>query len=70
MKIIGIRFDEVDNPGCNNGNYIPFIAVAADTGKIVAGVTCNCLAGCSGTDRLIDYENQTAFLIRGSIYES
>ncbi|WP_054697719.1 hypothetical protein [Syntrophomonas palmitatica] len=65
MKIINLEIMSIENPGCNNGNYPPWIGVKAETGEVVTGQTCNCLAGCSGQDRLEDYnpQDRTATLV-------
>lgn len=63
VKNIELHFPE--NPGCNNGNYVPWTGINAETGEAVSGSTCNCGAGCSGQDRLegMDWETRTAELI-------
>ena len=51
MRVINITVEELENPGCNNGNY-PEYTVTFDTGENLSGITCRCGNGCSGTDRL------------------
>ncbi len=65
MRILNLTFESIENAGCNNGNYPAWSGIDADTGKVVSGITCNCLAGCAGTDRLESYnrETKTAILI-------
>jgi hypothetical protein len=44
----------IDNPGCNNGNYLTY-TVTNQRGQVVAsGITCRCGRGCSGTDCIRD----------------
>ena len=59
MKIKNVYIEDLENPGCNNGNYPRFTAINAATGEKVVGQTCNCLAGCSSMDRLEDYDPKT-----------
>lgn len=51
MKVIKILIDEIENPGCSNGNYPGYVAVF-DSGEEYSGTTCRCGCGCSGQDRL------------------
>lgn len=53
MKIIRIEVEELENAGCNNGNYPEYVAYF-DNGEKYTGVTCRCGAGCSGTDCIRD----------------
>lgn len=55
MKITNLEINFQDNSGCNNGNY-PVWTGTIENGKNVKGVTCNCLNGCSNTDRLENYD--------------
>lgn len=55
LKIIKIEIEEIENPGCNNGNY-PEYTIYFDNGEKYSGVTCRCGAGCSGTDCIRDLE--------------
>lgn len=50
MKIANIVFEELENAGCNNGNY-PEYTVTFDNGMEYTGLTCRCGCGCSGTNR-------------------
>ena len=51
MKVTNVFVEELENAGCNNGNYPEFTATLED-GTVVTGVTCRCGNGCSGTERL------------------
>ena len=55
LKIIRIEVEEIENAGCNNGNY-PGYTVYFDNGEKYTGVTCRCGAGCNGTDSICDLE--------------
>lgn len=50
MKITNIKFDHVENAGCNNGNHIPY-TVNFDNGAVYEGETCRCRKGCHGVDK-------------------
>lgn len=50
-KIISVEIENIDNPGCNNGNY-PEMVVTAEDGRVYHGMTCRCGNGCSDTDRV------------------
>lgn len=43
--------EDIENPGCNNGNYPMFVATALNGAK-VSGIVCRCRGGCSNTDTL------------------
>lgn len=47
IKILGIVVEDLDNAGCNNGNY-PYVTIKTNRGDW-HGDTCNCGRGCSGT---------------------
>ena len=51
MKVIKIEFEQMDNAGCNNGNY-PEYTVSFDDGTGYTGITCRCGRGCHGLDRI------------------
>lgn len=65
INIIGVEIEIIENPGCNNGNYPKWAGTNTYTGHKVSGKTCNCLCGCSGTDRLenYDYIKRTATVV-------
>jgi hypothetical protein len=49
-----LSIEDIDNPGCNNGNY-PAWSITNPRGQVVAkGITCRCGRGCSGTDCIRD----------------
>jgi hypothetical protein len=49
-----LEIEELENAGCNNGNY-PSYTVKDQNGTIVAqGVSCRCGRGCSETDCVVD----------------
>jgi hypothetical protein len=49
LKLIAIEVEDIENPGCNNGNY-PGYTVTFDDGTTYEGTTCACGMGCSETD--------------------
>ena len=51
MKVKEIIIEELENAGCNNGNY-PLFTVVFDNGQTAEGRTCRCGCGCSGMDQL------------------
>ena len=51
IKIIDFMIEELENEGCNNGNY-PHYAVKFNDGTMYSGRTCRCGRGCSNTDQL------------------
>lgn len=55
LKVKTLEIENLENAGCNNGNYPTFTAVTFD-GKQISGITCRCGSGCSGTTPVkIDY---------------
>jgi hypothetical protein len=54
IKVLSIDIEDMDNAGCNNGNYPEFLMKYSDNGKISSfeGLTCACRKGCSGTMRV------------------
>lgn len=51
---LSLWVEDIDNPGCTNGNY-PEYEIRTTSGDVVyAGVTCRCGRGCSGTDCIRD----------------
>ena len=58
IKVINLHIEDLENEGCNNGNYPHWTGVNAETGEKISGQTCRCLAGCSGLDRL-EYDTVT-----------
>lgn len=59
-KINGIHFrnaiEELENPGCNNGNY-PMVSVHTTNGDY-HGLTCNCRKGCANTWDVFNIEGK------------
>lgn len=51
MKVKNIYIEDLQDAGCNNGNYPRYI-VEFDNGHTHAGITCRCGSGCSNTNRL------------------
>lgn len=51
IKVVEVEVEELENPGCNNGNY-PRYMVTFDDGTAYSGITCRCGKGCAGTERL------------------
>lgn len=47
-KIKRIEVEELENEGCNNGNY-PECTIEFEDGTDYVGYTCRCGNGCSGT---------------------
>lgn len=46
--------EDLENPGCSNGNY-PRYEIRDREGRVVqSGLTCRCGRGCSGTDCVRD----------------
>ena len=44
--------EELENAGCNNGNY-PKYEIQNEKGETIKkGITCNCHKGCSNTDNV------------------
>lgn len=42
--------EEMENAGCNNGNY-PAYRIEDENGNVIqSGITCNCHRGCANTD--------------------
>lgn len=60
IKIRRIEVEDLENAGCNNGNY-PEYTVYFDNGEKYNGVTCRCGAGCSGMDRICKLRNGMDF---------
>ena len=50
-KKIRIEKDNIQNAGCNNGNY-PSYAMYLGSMKIKSGTTCGCGRGCANTDSI------------------
>ena len=51
LRVWKIRVEDIENPGCNNGNY-PRFYLEFENGAYYYGRTCNCERGCSNTSRL------------------
>lgn len=51
LKVKSIEVLNMNNAGCNNGNYPGYIIIFTN-GNQVTGITCACNNGCSNTDRL------------------
>lgn len=51
IKINYVEIEQIENAGCNNGNY-PMVNIYLDNGDIIKGQTCRCMAGCANTFRL------------------
>ena len=47
IKVKSVIIEELENPGCNNGNY-PMVSVHTTNGDY-HGLTCNCRKGCANT---------------------
>ena len=47
IKVKSVTIEELENPGCNNGNY-PMVSVHTTNGDY-HGLTCNCRKGCANT---------------------
>lgn len=62
IKISNLEIEKLENPGCNNGNYSAWQGID-ESGKVIGGITCRCLNGCSNTDRLENYTGNTATLV-------
>ena len=45
IKVKSVIIEELENPGCNNGNY-PMVSVHTTNGDY-HGLTCNCRKGCA-----------------------
>ena len=58
IEVKELRFEEVMDPGCNNGNWQPATVITFDSDEKVVRehqiITCRCGKGCSGTDRCPD----------------
>lgn len=55
VQVESLEIENLENAGCNNGNYPLFTAKTVD-GEIIHGMTCSCGAGCSNTTAVaIDY---------------
>ncbi len=48
MQVKSLEIEDLDNAGCNNGNYPIFRAITFNDQEI-AGITCRCGRGCSNT---------------------
>ena len=62
-KNINFEQEEMENAGCNNGNYPAWTGVTED-GKKIGGISCRCCAGCSNTDRF-KVIGEDIYLIKG-----
>jgi hypothetical protein len=62
VEIVEYREEEMENAGCNNGNYPEWAGLDAETGDALSGDTCRCHSGCSGTDQ-IEFENGKIYLV-------
>ena len=51
VKVKNVKVLDMENMGCNNGNYPTYI-VTFTNGNQASGLTCRCGNGCSNTDRL------------------
>lgn len=51
VELHDVEIEDMQNTGCNNGQYPAFTARLADGTKI-SGTVCGCRRGCSNTDRL------------------
>ena len=45
---------DIDNPGCNNGNYPAWKLTDPDGNTVLGGHTCACGRGCANTDCIYD----------------
>ncbi len=54
IRILEISVEDMDNAGCNNGNY-PMVTIKTNHGDW-HGDTCNCHRGCSGTWNISNLE--------------
>lgn len=54
IRILEINVEDMDNAGCNNGNY-PSVTIKTNHGDW-HGDTCNCERGCSGTWNISNLE--------------
>ena len=52
VKILNVEVEDLENAGCNNGNYPHYEISYDNNGKTetIQGMTCGCLRGCSNTD--------------------
>ena len=60
LVIKSIEIMELENAGCNNGNY-PEYTVYFTNGENYTGLTCRCLSGCSRTECILDLETGMVF---------
>ena len=54
VKILKVEVQDLEDAGCDNGNYPEYRMTIDIDGKIdhIEGNTCRCHHGCSGTDAL------------------
>ena len=72
IKILNLEIEDLENAGCNNGNYPTWTGTSAETGQKISGVTCRCGSGCSNTDR-IEWEgfvDSPAYLVIDEVEEN
>ena len=52
IKILNVEVEDLENAGCNNGNYPRYVITYDNNGKTetIEGITCRCRKGCSNTD--------------------
>ena len=50
ITVKSVEVENLENAGCNNGNY-PKMIVYFYSGSKYIGQTCNCGKGCNGNDR-------------------
>lgn len=52
IKILNVEIEDLENAGCNNGNYPHYKITYDNNGKTatIEGITCRCHKGCSNTD--------------------
>ena len=55
VEVTEYYLENIDNMGCNNGNYPDYVAKGVD-GITYKGLTCRCMGGCSGTDPFYEDE--------------
>lgn len=53
MKMIlkSLKIEEMENKGCDNGNYPSFTTMGVN-GKMYSGKVCRCQNGCSNTTKI------------------
>ena len=56
IKVKSVIIEELENPGCNNGNY-PMVSVHTTNGDC-HGLTCNCRKGCANTWDVFNIEGK------------